>query len=226
MMRAMRIGFSKASMTGAMMRFLLWAWAFALVSAKRPEYSAFVKAFEGECADSRQLLMYVGGGDNPGGNDDDMLAFHCSKACLDRKYPLSGSWFGFEAAGFVVRSSRDSVSFGRCACDSAASITCARTSDDSNCRFDFTCDSQNRLPCTFGGCVFSKGLQAKDMARACGTDGESPCPASISSNLRAAMLTSNGEQAALALDGDDSSFFHTLCSDQGVPQWWRGKKDS
>jgi hypothetical protein len=40
------------------------------------------------------------------------------------------------------------------------------------------------------------------------------------------MLTSNGEQAALALDGDDSSFFHTLCSDQGVPQWWRGKKDS
>ena len=50
---------------------------------------------------------------------------NCGNACLDKKSPLSGSWTGFTAKGFIMTES------GRCYCESAESTTEAQMSSDS-----------------------------------------------------------------------------------------------
>ena len=80
-------------------------------------------AHDGECSAGSEIRMYEGNGDNSGNYEQKLD--NCAKACTDEKSPLSGSWDGFTAKGFVMASS------GRCYCESAESTTEAQMSSDS-----------------------------------------------------------------------------------------------
>ena len=89
---------------------------------------AYYKVFDGECRDN-EIRMYEGNGDNPG-KDHAAKLRACSDACLNKKSPLSGSWSGFVARGFIMTSS------GRCYCESQYSSSCTRINNVYD-RYDF-----------------------------------------------------------------------------------------
>ena len=62
--------------------------------------------------------MYEGNGDNEGTVEEQI--HNCAVACDSKKSPLSGSWDGFVAKGFIIYST------GRCYCESPDSATCTR----------------------------------------------------------------------------------------------------
>ena len=78
----------------------------------------FHKVFDGECK-GPEIRMYEGNGDNPG--SEQQRASRCAQACNSKKVPLSGSWRGFAAKGFVVIPGS-----GRCYCESSDSKVCPR----------------------------------------------------------------------------------------------------
>ena len=73
--------------------------------------------FDGECG-GEEIRMYEGNGDNDGTAEEQI--HNCAVACDSKKAPLSGSWDGFVATGFIIESS------GRCYCESPDSATCSR----------------------------------------------------------------------------------------------------
>ena len=89
-----------------------------------PADVAHSKKFDGECSDGSEIRMYEGNGDNPGTAEE--RAIRCSAACRAKKSPLSGSWSGFVAEGFIVIPTT-----GRCYCESSASADCSRGSSTS-----------------------------------------------------------------------------------------------
>ena len=106
--------------------------------------SSFAFAHDGECRAGTEIRMYEGNGDNTGSTFEEKLQ-NCFEACRDKKSPLTGSWTGFEAKGFVMASS------GRCYCENAESTspeqmsgdTCADTASEPGCR-RYSCDSYKR----------------------------------------------------------------------------------
>ena len=76
--------------------------------------------FNGDC-DDNNIGIYKGSSDNPGKTVEERTKA-CAKVCKDRsKKPFYGSWKGFEAKGFAVRSN------GRCFCEDGDSKTCKRS---------------------------------------------------------------------------------------------------
>ena len=70
-------------------------------------------AHDGECSAGSNIKMLNGGNDNTGTNEQKLD--NCAKACTDKISPLSGSWDGFTAKGFIMTSD------GQCWCESAQS---------------------------------------------------------------------------------------------------------
>ena len=79
----------------------------------------FIRRYTGECTGGKEIRMYEGNRDNPGSAEE--RASRCSTACLAKKAPLSGSWSGFVAKGFIVRPTD-----GSCYCENSDSVTCPR----------------------------------------------------------------------------------------------------
>ena len=110
----------------------------------------WTKIFDGECTDGSELLMYNGVSDNPG-TDEASRTKACAEACLNKNTVLSsGSWDGFNAAGFIVFHKEGSGPNGRCWCEDANSNSCSNTVGDSDFdRYDFTvaqsCPSEWKL---------------------------------------------------------------------------------
>ncbi|GMI57925.1 hypothetical protein ScalyP_jg12098 [Parmales sp. scaly parma] len=71
-------------------------------------------AHDGECSAGSNIQMYYGGDNDNSGTNEQKLD-NCAKACTDKKSPLSGSWDGFTAKGFIMTSD------GQCWCESAQS---------------------------------------------------------------------------------------------------------
>jgi hypothetical protein len=90
----------------------------------------YQKAFDGECG-GEELLMFEGDGDNEGTVEE--RTHNCAVACESKQTPLTGSWSGFEAKGFVI----NLESSGRCFCESAESATCSRVENGYE-RYDWT----------------------------------------------------------------------------------------
>ena len=109
------------------------AYSLNFDDAFSPTGPAYVKVFDGECNDGDEILMYEGGGDNPGSTAEERIRA-CSQACQTKKTPTEGSWAGFIAKGFIVNQAS-----GMCCCESPESSTCTRSSANSNyTRYDWT----------------------------------------------------------------------------------------
>ena len=106
--------------------------------------TTFAFAHDGECRAGTEINMYEGNGDNTGSTYEAKLQ-NCFEACRDKKTPLTGSWTGFDAKGFVMSNT------GRCHCEDAESTspeqmsgdTCADRSAEPGCR-RYNCDSFKR----------------------------------------------------------------------------------
>jgi len=106
--------------------------------------------------------MYEGNGDNPGTPEE--RAVRCAAACHAKKSPLSGSWSGFVALGFIVIPTS-----GRCYCESAASADCKRTGTSEYDRYDWGKDHTNEcLSSTNGGCDSNRECTKSDGTITCG----------------------------------------------------------
>ena len=91
---------------------------------------AYQKMFDGECNGGTEIRMYEGDADNPG-TDEYSRIQACADACLNKKTPLSGSWSGFVAKGFIVTVS------GRCYCENIDSSSCSIYNQRYYDRYDF-----------------------------------------------------------------------------------------
>ena len=98
--------------------------------ASSPSDVQYVKMFDGECENGKELRMYEGTGDNPGKTVEQKVAA-CSMACLTKKAPVDEkSWTNFVSKGFIVKPN------GRCYCESADSITCSQDFENNADSFD------------------------------------------------------------------------------------------
>ena len=95
----------------------------------------YVKIFDQEC-DGAEIRMYEGRDDNPGWNFETRTRA-CATACTTKKTPLSGSWDGFTATGFIVYDDSGGSTEGRCFCEESSSTTCSRVGSSAYKRHDF-----------------------------------------------------------------------------------------